>query len=221
MASVVAEVVLGCDPAATQHQKDRMVELAKEHEDYLADHFARWFTSDSMEERRKAQLVVGYMQISRMMNGGEDVIQQKNGGSNRQRNGRMNEDEVPVPLGAPPSIHYLLNANQRAKMHRLASTFREKYAVDFFCRQNWPKLDGIMVHINDVKPNKSGAGRMDESLKKRSKTQVTVLGASQGALDRFRDALQPQADYCETQNVSEFCGQLMIDSDDDDSDMED
>lgn len=214
MVSIVAEVVAGCDPAATIQQRDRMKELMAEHLEYLGDHFATWFKSHNMEERRNAQKIIGYMGMEQILNDNYAMISQQ------QRNKRAREDDddgVPVPLGAPPTIPYLLNANQRSKLHRLASTFREKYAVDFFCRHNWPKLDGIMVHINDVKPNKSGASRKDESLKKRSKTQVTVMGASLGALDRFRDALLPQGDYYETTNVAEFIGQLMEDSDDEDS----
>lgn len=111
-----------------------------------------------------------------------------------------------------------MNANQRKKLQRLALTFKEKYAVDFFCRRNWPKLDGIMIHINEVKPNNTGSGFKEESLKKRSKTQVTVLGASEGALERFRAALNPQINkdtftYFETSNPFEFCAQMEEDSD--------
>ena len=63
------------------------------------------------------------------------------------------QDEV-VPDNAPPSIQYLLNAIKRAKLQRLAGSFKEKFANDFFCRQNWPKFDGVMVNINEVKPNR-------------------------------------------------------------------
>lgn len=115
MASIVAEVVAGCDPAATQQQKDRMKKLIADHIDYLSERFGDWFNSDNLEERRNAQLIVGYLGMDQIMNGTGPLIRQ-------QRNNRArDDDDVPVPLGAPPSIHYLLNANQRSKLHRLAS----------------------------------------------------------------------------------------------------
>jgi hypothetical protein len=211
MKQVVADVLAGVDPSATPEQQERMVDLMKEHFDYLVNLFDRWSTSGNAEEKRSAMMVVGYMQLDHM---------------NRQADTQGEEEEEMVPKNAPPTVHYLLNANQRAKMERFATTFHEKFAVDFFCRRNWPKRDGIFININEVKPNKSGTGYKDESLKKRDKTQVSVLAASAGALERFQAALRPNVnedafEYFETTNVKEFCNKLKEDDDDDDNDDDD
>jgi hypothetical protein len=185
-----------------------MRQVMEDHSDYLAVLFDRWSSSDDVEERRNAQMVVGYMQLHNMRNG--------NGGNN---------EEI-VPKNAPASIHALLNANQRSKIQRLASSFHSKYAVDFYCRQNWPKFDGFMVHINEVKPNSTGTGFSDESLKKRETTQICVLGASQEALDRFQAAMNPQIDeasysYFVTNNVAEFCEKLREGENDEEAEDDD
>jgi hypothetical protein len=177
MKQVVADVLAGIDPAATSEQRERMVDQMKAHTNSLVNLFDGW-RSGTDEQKRNAMMFVGYMQLDQMDN---------------QADNQGEVDEV-VPKNAPPSVHYLLNANQRAKMERFASTFHEKFAVDFFCRRNWPKYDGILININEVKPNKSGTGYRDESLKKRAKTQISVLAASAGALKRFRGALRPNVD---------------------------
>lgn len=204
MAEVIATVLAGVDPLATPEQEEQMRAAMTEHFHFISDLLVNWAASPVADERRNAQMVVGFMQLHQITNPTSTT---------------QEEEEEIIPKNAPPSLQFLLNANQRAKIERLAMTFKEKYAVDFYCRRKWPKLDGIMVHINEVKPNKSGTGFKDVALKTRKKTQVCVLGASEEALERFRNALQPNVDeesynYFESVHVNEFCAKLMEDDKD-------
>jgi hypothetical protein len=74
-----------------------------------------------------------------------------------------------------------------------------------------------------VKPNSTGTGFKDESLKKRAKTQVCVLGASNEALARFHAAMNPQVDeathtYFETTIAKEFARKCQENDDEDNDD---
>jgi hypothetical protein len=113
MAAVVAEVLAGCDPAATHMQRDRMNQHMQQHREFVTTLLDQWTASADVEERRNAQMVVGFMQLNQM-----------------RSNQNNNEQEI-IPKNAPRSIHYLLNANQRAKIKRLAATFKDKYGRDF------------------------------------------------------------------------------------------
>jgi hypothetical protein len=188
----VADMIAGCHPEATEAQKAALRQALDQHHDYLGALLEEWMKNGDVQEKLNAQIVVGYLHI---------------------HGGMMGNSTEQIPKNAPPSIHYLLNANQRNKIHRLATTVHDKYSTDFYCRQNWPKLDGFLVHVNEVKPNKSGTEYKDPMKKKRKKTQIVVLAASHAALDRFRAAFKPRIDessytYCETTDPRLFADKV-------------
>jgi len=92
----------------------------------------------------------------------------------------------------------------------LAATFFEKFSQDFFCRHSWPKFDGIFITMNDITPNSSGTeSTQKKKHKKREKTHVNLLAASDRAIGRFKEIFNPEVDedkynYLETTNHQQF-----------------
>jgi hypothetical protein len=125
MEPVMKAILAGVDPGATPAERAEMKRLSQVHFDYVGDLVEGWATSGNEEDRRKAQMIVGYMQLEIIANGNDD-------------NG-TNDDDERVPQRAPTSIHALLNANQRAKLERLALSVADKYANDFYCRKKVAK----------------------------------------------------------------------------------
>jgi hypothetical protein len=169
--AAVAAVVAGAYPNATEEQKRELLKGLHEHGNAVLATLERWKTHGTTQQKIYAQMVIGYMQMKTLDEVGE-----------------------PIPKNAPPTIQYLFKANQRDKLKQLAVTVHDKYAQDFYCRINWPKFDGFLVHINEVRGNKTGNEYANPALKKCAKTQVCVLSASQDALDRFQKAFNPKID---------------------------
>jgi hypothetical protein len=101
-------------------QKRELLKGLHEHGNAVLATLEQWKTHGTT-----AQMVIGYMQMKTLDEVGE-----------------------PIPKNAPSTIYYLFKANQRNKLKWLAATVHDKYAKDFYCRNNWPKFDGFLVHIN-------------------------------------------------------------------------
>lgn len=166
----VAAVVAGVYPSATEAQRRALRKALHEHGNAVLVVLEQW-KSGTTQQQMDAQMAFGFFHLNSLDRDGEYI-----------------------PKNAPPSLSYLFNANQRDKLKRLAKTVKDKYAQDFWCRSNWPKFDGFLVHVNEVKANRTGNEYSNPALKKRIKTQVCVLGATHEALERFDQAFNPQID---------------------------
>jgi hypothetical protein len=190
--AIIDEILDGMDVNATDEQQAHGKEVI-DAQNPVAFHslLQRWGTSKDRIKKHKASLVAGFVLIS--CNADRAVPEQET-----------------VPPNAPESIDRVLGKNGKAKLFRLASTFYEKCSQDFFCHHNWPKFDGIFITMNDIAPKASGTESSErKQQKKRKKTHVTLLSASNRAIERFNEIFQPDIDedqynYHETTNHQQF-----------------
>jgi hypothetical protein len=189
--TIIQEILDGMDVDATEEQQDYTKQLI-DNQDPVAFHslLQRWGTGKDRIKKHRANLVAGFVLIS--------------------CNADAAVPEETIPLNAPESIDRVLGKNGKAKLSRLAATFYEKFSQDFFCRHNWPKFDGIFITMNDIAPNPSGnESSQTKKQKKREKTHVNLLAASERAIRRFKEIFDPDVDedqynYLETTNHQQF-----------------
>lgn len=61
---IIDRIVKGYDPCASLEDRTRADALCKENRDLIAELVPQWGVSDDMEKRRKALVIVGWMQLS-------------------------------------------------------------------------------------------------------------------------------------------------------------